>query len=101
MQVSEIYEQLLDPDELAWSLHTDAEGHLGLVHAEDLVELHQLQLLFRDVLAVLLGQVLAVACEQLPIGCYVFQCGQLGRGTPFYHVTCDEEVKGEDLNNKS
>ena len=53
---------------------------------EDLVELDQLQLLFGDVLAGLLGQVLAIPGLEFPVGGNAFEGRQLGGGTSIDHV---------------
>ena len=53
---------------------------------EDLVELDQLQLLFCDILAGLLGQVLAVPGLEFPVGGNAFEGRQLGGGTSIDHL---------------
>ena len=53
---------------------------------EYLVELDQLQLLFGDVLAGLLGQVLAIPGLEFPVGSNALEGRQLGGGTSIDHV---------------
>ena len=50
------------------------------------MELDQLQLLFGDVLAGLLGQVLAIPGLEFPVGSNALEGRQLGGGTSIDHV---------------
>ena len=86
LQSFEISKQLLDEDLFARWSHTYSEHHLLLVHREDLALLDQQQLLFGDILTVLLGEELAASGQQLPEGRDALQSGQFGGGTSINHL---------------
>ena len=58
---------------------------MDLVHGEDLVLLDEHELLFRHVLAGVLGQAFAVPGEQLPESLNALERSQFGGRTSIYH----------------
>jgi len=74
VQLFKIADEFLHQYKFARRFDAHSEDDLVLVYGKDLTLLNEQQLLFRDILVVLLGEVLSVPGLQLPVGCDALQC---------------------------